>query len=217
MKKELLWETGVIAICGPTCGGKSTLERALLEDRGGIYEPIVSTTTRAMRPGEVQGRDYRFVSKYEFSVYVERDMLIEWDEVSGEFYGVEKRSIERLASKGKIGVAVVTPKGLAPLKSACLALGKRVLTVYVSAASRILVKRLMERARGDRSDRIELYAARLEHLFSTQRRWRKGYNYEIMEENFDADNMVEVISRIRHATTDAGGFALLDNGMHVRH
>lgn len=217
MISEMHWETGVVAICGPTCGGKSTLERTLLVENRDVFEPIVSTTTRAMRPGEVQGRDYRFVSKFEFSVYLERDMLIEWDEVSDEFYGVEKKSVERLASKGKIGVAVVTPKGLEPLKRACAEIGKRVVTVYISAPSETLVKRLLERARGDRADRIELYAARLGHLFSTQRGWRRGHDYDIIEENFDSDSKLEVISRIKYATTGAGALALMDDGLNVRH
>jgi len=211
------WETGVVAICGPTCGGKSTLERALLVEHGNTFEAIVSTTTREMRPGEVQGRDYRFVSKFEFSVYVERDMLIEWDEVSGEFYGVEKRSIERLTGTGKVGVAVVTPKGLGALERVCAEIGKRVVTVYVSAPTETLVKRLLERARSDREDRVGLYAERLRHLYTTQRNWRRGHDYDIVEEDFDTGNKSDVIAQIRQTATGAAAMALLESGLDVRH
>ena len=51
----------IIVLCSPSCGGKDTLLKLMVEDCG--YSPIISHTTRPIRPSEQDGREYKFISK----------------------------------------------------------------------------------------------------------------------------------------------------------
>jgi hypothetical protein len=63
---------GMVALCGPTCGGKTTLARTLIDRWESVFAPVVTTTTRLPRPGEIQGIHYRFVSRFEFEQHQAR-------------------------------------------------------------------------------------------------------------------------------------------------
>lgn len=190
---------GAIAICGPTCSGKSTLIRALLEQWPSAFAPIVTTTTRSPRPGEVPGRDYYFVSRDEFEQYAAQGELVESDEVSGHWYGVRRDELRRLAVSGRIGVVALTPNGIDPTRTACADLGRRLVTVYVAARRQVLAMRLLQRYRADREVRAMHYARRLLHLLDSQGTWQSAYPYEIVEPDFNARTLESVVQRIHLA------------------
>lgn len=74
--------------------GKSTLARALLARHENLSFSV-SHTTRAPRPGEVDGVHYHFVSRAEFEAIVEADGFVEWAEYAGNLYGTAHSTIER--------------------------------------------------------------------------------------------------------------------------
>ena len=82
-----------IFISGPSGVGKSTIIREILERNGDIVLSV-SYTTRPPRPGEVDGRDYRFVGKEEFLRLRDGGELLEWAEVHGNYYGTSRTWIE---------------------------------------------------------------------------------------------------------------------------
>ena len=86
-------------IVAPSGAGKSSLVNALLQDDAGIKLSL-STTTRAPRPGEVDGQNYRFLSKEEFVREREQGHYLEWAEVHGNFYGTSKPWIESQMQAG---------------------------------------------------------------------------------------------------------------------
>jgi len=90
----------MLVMSSPSGAGKTTLSRRLLADDGNI-ELSVSVTTRAARPGEVDGRDYRFVSHSEFEALRDAGGLLEWAEVFGNYYGTPKAPVEAALSKGR--------------------------------------------------------------------------------------------------------------------
>lgn len=83
----------VVVITGPSGVGKGTLIRALLE-RLPRLRLSVSATTRAPRPGEVDGRDYYFLSDEEFDARVARDEFLEHATYAGERYGTLRFELE---------------------------------------------------------------------------------------------------------------------------
>jgi len=76
------------------------LVRLLLENDPGI-RVSVSSTTRAPRPGELDGREYNFVDVQEFLDRVSRGEFLEWAEVHGNYYGTSKRWIEAQMTAGQ--------------------------------------------------------------------------------------------------------------------
>ena len=86
-------------IVAPSGAGKSSLVDALLKADLGLKLSL-STTTRAPRSGEVDGTNYRFVSKEEFIREKDQDHFLEWAEVHGHFYGTSKPWIESQMQAG---------------------------------------------------------------------------------------------------------------------
>lgn len=82
----------LVVISGPSGSGKSTLISRLLET--GRCRLAISATTRGPRPGEKDGVHYRFVTQETFAGWRERDELLEWAEVYGEFYGTPRAETE---------------------------------------------------------------------------------------------------------------------------
>jgi guanylate kinase len=89
----------MLMIVAPSGAGKSSLVNALLQDDASLKLSL-STTTRAPRPGEVSGKDYRFVTKEEFVRERDQGHFLEWAEVHGHFYGTSKPWIESQMQSG---------------------------------------------------------------------------------------------------------------------
>ncbi len=87
-------------VAAPSGAGKTTLVRLLLEKDAGIRVSI-SSTTRAPRLGESDGREYNFVDVQSFLEMVSRGEFLEWAEVHGNYYGTSKRWIETEMAAGR--------------------------------------------------------------------------------------------------------------------
>jgi len=86
-------------IVAPSGAGKSSLVNALLQSEPGLTISL-STTTRSPRPGEVDGKDYRFVTPEVFQQEREQGQFLEWAQVHGHFYGTSKTWIEQQMQTG---------------------------------------------------------------------------------------------------------------------
>ena len=89
-----------IILSAPSGGGKTTIARALLARRPDIGYSV-SCTTRSPRPGEIQGKDYYFLSRTEFLAKRERGEFAESAEVHGNLYGTLRSEVTRVLSTGK--------------------------------------------------------------------------------------------------------------------
>ncbi len=99
----------LIIISGPSGSGKSTICRRLLED--GRFKWSISATTRKPRPGEVDGREYHFLTRQEFEEGIRRGDFIEYAEVSGNLYGTPKEKLLQELDKGNVLIAEVDVQG----------------------------------------------------------------------------------------------------------
>ncbi|MGO3891230.1 MAG: guanylate kinase [Paenalcaligenes sp.] len=90
----------VFIVAAPSGAGKSSLINALLKQEPDIQLSI-SCTTRAPRPGEVDGEHYRFVSVDDFQSLRTDDQLLEWAEVHGNFYGTPVQPIHEALDAGR--------------------------------------------------------------------------------------------------------------------
>jgi guanylate kinase len=101
----------VFLIAGPSGSGKTSLTHALTQRINGLTKGI-TVTTRAPRPGEVDGRDYNFVSPEEFAAMEKRGTVLETDKAYNESYGVPHSALEPV---GDIAL-IVTVAGAMSLK-----------------------------------------------------------------------------------------------------
>ncbi|GHU14041.1 guanylate kinase [Betaproteobacteria bacterium] len=88
-------------VAAPSGAGKTTLVRRLLAEKADIALSI-SCTTRAPRPGEVDGRDYHFLDEARFRAMIDAGDFLEWAKVHGNFYGTSRRFIEEARRKSDV-------------------------------------------------------------------------------------------------------------------
>jgi guanylate kinase len=89
----------LIVVSGPSGAGKSTLIRDALDAIPELAYSV-SATTRKPRPGEVNGRDYIFLSREEFERWIEAGYFLECAEYSGNLYGTPERRVEEMLESG---------------------------------------------------------------------------------------------------------------------
>jgi len=91
----------LIVISAPSGSGKTTIANALLR-RHPEFIFSVSATTRAKRPNEKHGKHYYFLTREEFKQAIEKNELVEWEEIYGNYYGTLKHVVDEALTQGKI-------------------------------------------------------------------------------------------------------------------
>ena len=132
-------------VSGPSGVGKSSVVDGLLLETGASFS--VSATTRAPRPGEIEGEDYFFVGPGEFDRLIADDELLEWAEYGGNRYGTPRNAVLDLLSAGEHVVLDIENLGAHQVKAAD---PEAVLVFIVPPSMDELERRL--RSRGDTSD-----------------------------------------------------------------
>ena len=90
----------LIVLSGPSGVGKGTVRAAVFANNQFQYVYSVSATTRAQRPGEVDGKDYYFVSREDFETMIQNEDLLEYAEYVGNYYGTPIKKIEENLAAG---------------------------------------------------------------------------------------------------------------------
>jgi len=99
-----------VVLAAPSGTGKTTIAHALVE-RFEHFVFSVSATTRRARTGEVDGRDYEFVSRERFRAMIDADELVEWAEVHGNLYGTPARNLKAAQDRGEHVVLDIDVQG----------------------------------------------------------------------------------------------------------
>jgi len=90
----------MLVLSSPSGAGKTSISRAVLERDAGI-ELSVSVTTRPKRPGEVEGIHYHFIDKQRFGLMENRQELLEYAQVFGNYYGTPRAPVEKALAAGR--------------------------------------------------------------------------------------------------------------------
>jgi guanylate kinase len=156
----------------PAGTGKTTLVRMLLDEFHNVVESI-SFTTRPLRPKEVPGKDYNFISADQFEEKIQEGEFLEYAKVFDYYYGTSRRYVESQLEKGKHVVLVIDTQGALQLKSHLDAV-----FIFISPPS---LEELRERLCRRSSESIEAIEYRLSWA-EKEMALKEKYDYHIVND-----------------------------------
>ena len=167
----------MFVLSSPSGAGKTTISRRLLAHDGHL-RMSVSATTRPMRPGEVDGRDYHFVSQDSFDRMVAEDQFLEWAHVFGNCYGTPRAQVRDGLARGEDFLFDIDWQGTQQLYQQA---GEDVVRVFLLPPSLAELRRRLT-ARG--TDSADVIAGRMARAQSEISHW-DGYDYVLVNEDID--------------------------------
>ena len=172
-------EKGVLVILSsPSGAGKTSIARALVEENKSFLFSV-SATTRKSRPGEVNGREYHFLTVDEFRERINDGQFLEHAKVFGNLYGTPLEPVMESINNGKDLIFDVDWQGGKQIRSSSLS--KFVISIFILPPSiKALQERLMKRAQ----DSSETVKDRMTKSIGEIMHW-KEYDYVIVNNNFE--------------------------------
>ncbi len=132
----------LVVISGPSGVGKDTIAQLLLQRERKNFHFVVTATTRPPRVGEIDGKDYHFVSTDEFARMIEEDELLEYAIVYNDYKGIPKQQIRDALASNQDVIMRLDVQGAATIRK----LIPNSITIFLTAESEAeLVERLRER------------------------------------------------------------------------
>ncbi|MCC5962340.1 MAG: guanylate kinase [Rhodobacteraceae bacterium] len=169
----------LIILSSPSGAGKSTLARGLM-DWDSEIRFSVSATTRAPRPGEVDGREYYFRTRTEFEAMIARGEMLEHAEVFGNFYGSPKGPVAEAMAQGRDTLFDIDWQGGQQVRNSSL--GQDVVSIFVLPPS---IAALDARLRQRGQDSEEVIAQRMRQSRDEISHWAE-YDYVLINDDLDA-------------------------------
>ena len=168
----------LLILSSPSGAGKTTLTRRLM-----AWDPTIkfsiSATTRAPRPGEVDGREYYFRSRQDFETMVETGQMLEHAEVFGNLYGSPRAPVEAAMADGRDTVFDIDWQGGQQIRNS--ALSRDVVSVFVLPPS---IAELERRLRGRAQDSEAVIAGRMAKSRDEISHWAE-YDYVIVNTDLE--------------------------------
>lgn len=182
-KKGLL-----IIFSGPSGSGKGTIMKSLLASRDDTVLSV-SMTTRAPRPGEIDGYHYHFVTREEFQKTIEEDGFLEYAEYNGNFYGTPEAPIRRLLNEGKNVMLEIEVQGAEKVMDH----RSDVVSIFITIPS---FEELERRLRGRGTEPEEVIQGRMK---TSQYELSRAFRYQYIVLNDEVEKAVDRINTIIEA------------------
>ncbi|MBP9049716.1 MAG: guanylate kinase [Alphaproteobacteria bacterium] len=164
-------------LSSPSGAGKTTITRSLLANDPDL-RVSVSVTTRPPRPGEVDGKDYHFISKEQFTAMIDNNQLLEHAKVFGNYYGTPLKPVEEALANSQDIIFDIDWQGTQQLKQKLV---NDLVTVFILPPSQEeLERRLRSRQQDDESiiqDRMQKASDEISHY--------SEYDYIIVNTNLE--------------------------------
>jgi guanylate kinase len=168
----------IIVICAPSGTGKSTLINRLKADHPQL-EWSVSCTTRPIRTGEVNGKDYHFITKDDFEKQIQSSDFIEWAKVHSNYYGTSKVFVSKGLKEGRQMLFDLDVQGADTIKKIY---GKEAAVIFIEPPS---IEELEKRLRLRGTDAESVILERIENARRELAR-KNDYDYLILNDDVEA-------------------------------
>lgn len=167
----------LFVVSAPSGAGKTSLCRAITDSMENLTHSI-SYTTRNPRPGEIDGRDYYFVSEGRFRSMIDAGDFAEWAEVHSHFYGTSRRVLDDMRTEGVDLILDIDTQGAQQIKARY---GEKAVFVFILPPS---LEILEERLRNRKSDHEEEIRKRMRRARDEIRDYSL-YDFIIVNRDFD--------------------------------
>ena len=167
----------MLVLSSPSGAGKSTISRALLANHDNLTMSI-SATTRSIRPGEVDGKDYIFIDQVKFDAMVAEGEFLEYATVFGNSYGTPRGSVMNALTSGQDVLFDVDWQGTQQLRQNAL---EDLVSIFVLPPS---IEELERRLHSRAQDTEEVVKGRMARAHDEIRHWAE-YDYIIINEEVD--------------------------------
>jgi len=155
MLKLKFKDNKLVVITGPSAVGKTVLAIELIKWLP--IKKVITTTTRSIRPGEKRGVDYHFVSRIRFKEMIDKDLLVEFTEFQGNYYGRQRKDMRRPILDGLVPLLVIDPNEALNIQKT----NPDALVIFLRPESlNILKKRLIKRGGSQDTINNRLIAAK---------------------------------------------------------
>lgn len=147
IQKKKMQDKTIICIVGKAGSGKDTILKSVCNIAKNKVNPIISYTSRPMRQGEINGKDYHFITKGEFLNKIQNNEMIEYTEFNGWFYGTALDCL----SEEVPNIGVFNPGGIESLKRYS---DLKIYTFYITASPKIRLLRQLNREEEPNVDEV---------------------------------------------------------------
>ena len=168
----------MLVLSSPSGAGKTTLSRKLLASDGAVTMSV-STTTRAPRSGEEEGKDYFFVSPDRFARMVEGDAFLEHAQVFGNHYGTPKEPVHLALAQGRDVLFDIDWQGTQQLRQQA---GDDLVSIFVLPPSHDELERRLRARAQDAEDVVQVRMAKANNEIS---HWAE-YDYVVINDDLDS-------------------------------
>ena len=179
----------LIVIAAPSGCGKTTIAKAILAKYPAMFFSV-SATTRQIRNGEVNGKDYFFLTKAEFEERIRIGDLVEWEEIYGNYYGTLKSEISRALQQGCLMLFDVDVKGALSIRRH---FPNDSILIFIEPPSIEVLKKRLERRNTENPETMRL---RLERV---PMEMEKGQYFDFQVVNDDLQKAIDEVDEIVQA------------------
>lgn len=176
----------IFVITGCSGAGKTSVAEKIIQIEELKLEKVITCTTRPIRNGEKNGKDYFFIAKKEFEENINSNKMFEWARVYDNYYGSRKSDVKKILNSGKNVLFVVDVQGAKKIKEE-----NECKVIFISVENlKELEKRLIERA----TDSLDIIKRRIEEV-KEELAFSKLFDTIIINKNGELDETINNVSK----------------------